>query len=204
MVVESVFDQSGGFSAISSRIAWGPESGTSRRLALLGWLDSAPPEVRVASRTAGQQATALLYTHLSFDLPEEGDVTLPPGLIPGTLVEMPIEGGPCGPEGTSIWLGRGEAIFEFQVLDETQDIQVDELKLTVGTDGGGWWQPPNTALYDWDSGAWVALSDPIIGTNVVSNAARMVSEDGSVQVRLASDSNQGGCLYLGLGLKGRR
>jgi hypothetical protein len=204
MVVESVFDQSGGFSAISSRIAWGPESGTSRRLALLGWLDSAPPEVRVASRTAGQQATALLYTHLSFDLPEEGDVTLPPGLIPGTLVEMPIEGGPCGPEGTSIWLGRGEAIFEFQVLEETQDIQVDELKLTVGTDGGGWWQPPNTALYDWDSGAWVALSDPILGTNVVPNAARMVSEDGSVQVRLASDSNQGGCLYLGLGLKGRR
>jgi hypothetical protein len=205
MVAESVLDQSSGFSPISSKIPWGPEGDTSRGLALLGWLDKAPPDVSVAGRTPGQQTTALLYAPLSFHLPVEGDLSLPPSLIPGALVGFPIEGGPCGPNnGTSLWLQRGEAIFEFQVPEEAHDVQVEEIKLVIGTDGGGWWQPPDTTVYDWDSETWVALSDPVIGTNVIPDAANLVSQDGRVQVRLSSENNQGGCLYLELGLEGKR
>jgi hypothetical protein len=204
MVVESVLDQGGGFSPISSRSPWGPEGGMSRGLAFLGWLDEAPPDVTVAGRTPEQQTTALLYAPLSFHLPEEGDLSLPPGLFPGTLVGLPIEGGPCGPNAASLWLGRGEAVFEFQVPDEARDVQVEEIKLVIGTDGGGWWQPPDTALYDWDAETWVAVSDPVLGMNVISDATTMVSENGLVQVRMSSESNQGGCLYLELGLEGRR
>jgi hypothetical protein len=203
-VVENVLDQSGGFSPTSSRIPWGSEGGTSRGLAFLGWLDEAPPDVKVAGRTPGQKTTALLYAPLSFHLPEKGDLSLPPGLIPGALAELPIDGGPCGPSGASLWLGQGEALFEFQVPEEARDIQVDEIKLVIGTDGGGWWQPPDTAVYDWDLETWFAVSDPVIGVNVISDATTMVSDDGLVQVRMSAESNQGGCLYLELGLEGRR
>jgi len=205
IVAESILDQGSGFSPISSKIPWGPEGGTSRGLTLLGWLDEAPPDVSVAGRVPGQQTTALLYAPLSFHLPEEGDVSLPPGLIPGALVAMPIEGGPCGPNiGTSLWLGRGEAVFEFQIPEEVRDVQIEEIKLAIGTDGGGWWQLPNTAVYNWDSETWVALSDPVMGINVIPDAANLVGQDGQVQVRLSSESNQGGCLYLELGMEGRR
>jgi hypothetical protein len=48
------------------------------------------------------------------------------------------------------------------------------------------------------------VSDPVIGVNVISDATAMVSDDGLVQVRMSAESNQGGCLYLELGLEGRR
>ncbi len=88
--------------------------------------------------------------------------------------------------------------------EEARDIQVDEIKLVIGTDGGGWWQPPDTAVYDWDLETWFAVTDPVIGVNVISDATTMVSDDGLVQVRMSAESNQGGCLYLELGLEGRR
>lgn len=202
-VIDSVFNQSGLMSPLSSRLPWA-SGGTWHGLTLLGWLDEAPPDVRVAGRGPAQQTTALLYTPLSFHLPERGDISLPPGLIPGALVITPAEGGPCGPNGTSLWLGRGEAVFEFQVPEEVGDMQVDELKLMISSDGGGWWQPPETAVYDWGTETWATLEQPVIGINVISGASRMLNPSGQVRVRLSSESNQGGCLYLELGLEGRR
>jgi hypothetical protein len=205
MVVESVFDQGGGFSPISSRMKPLGTGGSSYYMpTLLGWLDTAPPEVGVAGRTPGQQTTALLSAPIAFRLPQTGDLSVPPGLIPGTVVEMPIEGGPCGPNRNSLWLGRGEAVFEFQAPEDVRDAEVNAIKLLIGTDGGGGWQLPDTALYDWDSATWVTLSDPVIGVNVIPDAAGMVSQEGLVRVRLSSEGNQGGCLYLELGLEGRR
>jgi len=204
LVVENVFDQSGWLSPISSLAFRGTGSATSQKLALLGWLDEAPPEVRVDGRVPGQQTTALLYARLTFRVPEEGYLSLPPGVIPGALVKIPVEGGTCGPSAASVWLGRGEAILEFQLPEEMRDTQVDQLKLLIATDGGGWWQPPETALYDWSSESWAVLDEPALGINVISDAGSMVNPDGLVQVRLTSDSNPGGCLYLELGLEGKR
>jgi hypothetical protein len=101
-------------------------------------------------------------------------------------------------------LGRGTALFEFQIPEEARDVKVDRIKLAIRTDGGGWWDPPQTAVYDWNLDDWPVLADPVIGINVLSDAASMVSEDGLVRVRLSADSNQGGCLYVELGLEGRR
>jgi hypothetical protein len=172
-------------------------------LELLGWLDEAPPDVQVAGREPAQQTTALLYTTLSYALPDEGDFSLPPGLILGTLVEVPVAGGPCGPNATSVHIGRGQAVFEFQVSGEVRDVQVDALKLVIGTNDG-WAQPPDTAVYDWDAETWAELGSPVMGVNVFSDADGLVSDDGLVRVRLSSEGSSGGCIYVELGLEGTR
>lgn len=202
-VVGSVFDQEGRFGPMSS-IRPGSGGVSPQGPVLLGWLDEAPPDVQVAGREPVQQTTALLYAPLSYRLPDKGDISLPPGLIPGALVEMPVEGGTCGPGVASVWLGRGQAVFEFQVPEEIRDVQVEKLELIIGTDGG-WAQPPDAAIYDWDAEAWIELDGPVMGANIFSDAAGLVSDDGLARVRLSSSvSGRSGCLYVELGLEGTR
>jgi hypothetical protein len=202
-LIQTIFEQ--GTVLLPTLSSWSAPGGAApQQLALLGWLDEAPPQVRVGGRAPAQQTTALLYAPLAYQLPEGGDVSLPPGLLPGSLVQMPIEGGRCGPQANSLWLGRGEAIFEYQLPNELRDTQIKQLKLLMQSDAGGWWQVPDTALYAWDSKAWVALEEPVMGLNTISDAADMVSPDGRIRVRLSAEANQGGCLYLELGLQGTR
>lgn len=204
-VVDTVFDftQGSTFSPISS-IRFGIGGGAPQGLMLLAWLDEVPPEVQVGGRRPSQQTTALLYTSLTFHLPAEGDVSLPPGLVPGTLVEVPVEGGPCGPNATSVYIGWGQAVFEFRMPEEVRDVQVQTLKLALGSDGE-WGQPPDMAVYDWVAGEWLELDAPIMGVNVVSDAAGLIGDSGQVRVRLLSEDRRGGgCLYVELGLEGRR
>jgi hypothetical protein len=201
-VIDSVFEQGGPFGPTSS-VSFTTGSGSPPGLVLLGWLDGAPPDIMVGGRKPVQQTTALLYTSLSFSLPEEGIVSVLPGLIPGALIELPQEGGPCGPASTSVFIGRGQATFEFRLPEEIQDIQIDELKLVLRSDG--WGQPPDTAIYDWDAGSWLELHDPVMGANLVAAAAGLVSDDSLARVRLSSeDGRGGGCLYVELGLEGKR
>ena len=200
-VLENVLDQ-GRYGPVSSIAPWSG-SDAPQGLLLIAWLDEAPPDVQVAGRRPIQHTTALLYTSLSLHLPAEGDVSLPPGLVPGRLVQMPFEGGPCGADMSAVYIGRGEAVFEFQLPQEVQDVQVKELKLVIGTDGG-WGLPPDTAIYNWDKETWVEIDGPILGVNVFSDAAGLVSEDGLARVRLSSEGGRGGCLYVELGLEGVR
>ncbi len=199
-VVDAVFEQGGWFGRGPLRYG----GGSSLELLLLGWLDEAPPDVRVAGRKPAQQTTALLYAALPYRLSEEGGViSLPPGFIPGTLIELPAEGGTCGPLVTSVYIVRGQATFEFQLPPEVQDVRLEALKLLIGTDGGWGWLP-DTAVYNWNAGTWTELEDPVIGVNVLSEPGSLVSEDGLVHVRLSSQGDGGSCLYLELGLEGRR
>jgi hypothetical protein len=195
VLVESVFDQ--GYLA-----PWG--SFQPQHLALIGWLDQAPPQVAVNGREPAHQTTALLYAPISYALPGEGEIILPPGLLHGALVEMPLEGGRCGPQSTSLWLGRGDAVFEFQVPEDLLDAEINRLKLLIRTDGGGWWQAPTMAVYAWGAEEWVRIEEPVMGTNIISNANDMVGQDGQVRIRLSAQSNLGGCLYLELGVEGQR
>ncbi len=199
-VLDSVFQQGGKLSMMSSvRFAW--QGGSPQGLIFLAWLNQAPPDVQLARRAPAQQTTALVYTSLSFRLAEGQRASLPPGLIPGGVIQTPIEGGPCGPDGASVYLGRGEAVFEFQIPTAARHVRVDTLKLVIGSDGG-WWQVPDTALYDWSAGDWLTLVEPILGVNVIPDPAGLINDDGQVQVRLSSEEGGGGCLYLDLGLEG--
>lgn len=200
-VVDSILQQGGKLGPVVSRAPMG--GGAFQGLVFLAWLDEAPPDVQVDGRKPAQQTTALLYNPLTYRLPKEGSVSIPPGFIPGALVEMPFEGGSCGPDTTSVYIGRGQATFEFYVPEEVRDVQVGDLKLALETDGG-WGQLPDTAVYDWAAEAWIELDSPVLGVNVLSAVTGLVGDDGLVRVRLSSDGGRGGCIYVDLGLEGTR
>lgn len=173
-------------------------------LLFLGWFHDVPPDITIQDRELIQQTTALLYTSLSYQLDVEGDISLPPGLIPSRVIEMPVEGGPCGSSDMSgFYIGRGEAVFEFRLPDELVGMQVDKLSLMLASDGG-WMGVPEIALQNEAGDEWAELADPVFGLNVVSDPNGLVADDGRVRVRVSPHNAQGGCLFLELGVTGSR
>lgn len=203
-VLESVL-QPGGWQVEPTAVRLGSarQSTELKSLLLIGWLDQAPPEVRVAGRSPAQKTTALLLVAIPYRIPDEGYLTLPAGLLSGRLASMPAEGGTCGMPGTTgVYIGRGQAIFEFRIPEAMRDMAVDELNLVLGSEGG-WVQPPSTAIYNWQNDAWTELQNQSLGANTISDAASLVSAEGLIHVRLSAESG-GGCYYVELGFSGTR
>jgi hypothetical protein len=173
---------------------------------LIAWLDSAPPEVRVAGRAPAQQTTALYVLPLEIGLPERGPVFVPSGFVEGRVVQMPEEGGMCGPSGQSaVYVGRGEAVFEFALGAMAQDVQIEALTLSLWSEGGTWRLAPEVALYDWSDESWAVLDEPSFGDNQVSEVEGLVSSAGMVRVRLGVETaGVGRCYVVGVGFEGGR
>jgi len=172
---------------------------------LLGWLDSAPPDVRVTGDTPAQQTTAVAVMPLSYSLPQEGPITLPPGLVPGQLVENPREGGTCGMTGaTAVYIVRGEAFFDFRIPPNLQDLQIDNLKLGLWTDSGAMFTEPQVALYDFDNQQWLLLDGVSQGINLIPAQQGLIDPDGLIRVRMGVEENGQSCYYIGMGLEGVR
>jgi hypothetical protein len=178
--------------------------GGAQELTLLAWFDSAPPEVRVAGRQIAQRTTALLLTPLTYDLASSGVVSVPPGFVPGNVLSMPVEGGPCGPPGVpAVYINQGAATFEFELPESARQMQIDRVTLALRSEGG-WQQPPQVAVYDWSERAWKELDDPVVGDNVLPNTPGLLGDGNIVRARLSLDTGSGGgCYHLGLGFEGR-
>jgi len=152
----------------------------------IAWIDQAPPEVNVSGSAPAQQTTAMVVMPLSYSLPEEGPIDLPPGFIPGMLAKNPQEGGACGePGSTAVYLFRGEAVLEFTLPADLADAQVDHLKLSLASDTGTF-NASEVALYNWQLDQWVVLDGYQQGVNLIPSAADLIREDGLVQVRLTA------------------
>ncbi len=199
-LITSVFQNGvGGGKPVSNQAGSGP---LNDQPIFLGWIKESPADVKVNDRTVEEQATTLLYQPLTYELQPGEQVWLPVGTIPGGLVAYPLEGGACGADNRSVWLGRGEALFEFQMPEQTRAIQPEELRLSIRSDGG-WFELPQVAVYDWQADAWARLQGAATGINVLTDASRYVDESGKIQVRLASEINTGGgCLYVEMGMQG--
>jgi hypothetical protein len=202
-ILDSLLNQNVEFSPVSSRAPMG--SGLTQELMLLAWLDQSPPEVRVAGREPVQQTTALLFSPLTYSLAQEDTIAVPPGFVTGKISRMPLEGGMCGPAGTTaVYVGNGSAELEFQLPQETLDVQINEITLSVHSDGG-WQQPDTIAVYDWDEETWIELAEAVLGDNVIAEPAGLVRGDGLLRARLFVTSRErGGCFYVGLGFRGTR
>jgi hypothetical protein len=140
-LVDNLFSY--GFNAPSSAMFGAKGAvGDITQVLLLGWFDDAPPNLTVSGRSIAQQTTGLLSMNLSYSFPDSGHLSLPPGLIPSAIVEMPVEGGSCGYPGTqAIYLGRGTGVIEFYLPETFQGVNIDELVVYIGTEGG-WEQVP--------------------------------------------------------------
>jgi hypothetical protein len=168
---------------------------------LLAWIDTAPPEIRVGGKEPQRQAVTLLFTSLTYNLPEDGTISLPPGLIPGAVVAMPEEGGLCGAAGNAVWLGRGEAIFEFALPEDIDGGDLRSLSVALTTDGPRW-APPETAIFDWEQQGWRGIDDAILGVNKLSEPEGLVGAGGLVRVRLSTGTGRSeGCFQVRLGLE---
>ncbi|MBN1583483.1 MAG: hypothetical protein JXA89_22430 [Anaerolineae bacterium] len=203
-ILDSLLNQGTKFGPLSS-LRSSPGSSTLQGLFFLGWFDRSPPEVRVAGREPAQQTTGLLFAPLSYSLGDQESISVPPGFVTGSIIQMPAEGGTCGSTNTpSVYIGRGEAVFDFQLPQDMNDIQIDRIILSVNSDGG-WQRPAKTELYNWDKDTWVELEDAILGDNVIAETGGLVRQDGIVRTRVAVETNdRGGCFYLGLGFEGTR
>lgn len=170
---------------------------------MIGWMDQAPPTVSLESSQPAQQTTAVVVLPLNLEFPQRGPVTLPPGMVPGRLVETPSEGGQCGmPGATAVYIVHGNAVFEYNLPVEIQDIQIDNLKLTVYSDAG-FFTTPEISILNPQTGDWIQLEGVNQGVNLVPDAARMVDASGSIKIMLSAE-NASSCYYLSLGLEGSR
>jgi hypothetical protein len=169
----------------------------------LGWIDEAPPEIQVKDTVSGQQTTGAVIMQLSYDVPN-GEITIPAGLIPGEVVELPIDGSPCGEQGsTSIYLVHGSGIIDFTLPTELQSIHLGYLRLSIWSDSG-WINPPDVALFNWVSDNWTTLSGITQGINLVPEATSLVNQAGTIKVRISPQENTQACYYLAMGLQGEK
>jgi hypothetical protein len=173
---------------------------------VFGWLDQAPPTVDIPNSRLSQQTTGLVYTRLGFNMTGSGFVSLPPGMVPGSVSKMPREGGTCGPitGSPSVHMSRGEAEFQFQIPVDPAEFAVDDIKLSLWRDTGNQWGMPQISVYDWTSESWTTIQEPIQGTNVIQNAAPYVDANGTVLVRITSETDTFGCIYVDMGVEAHR
>lgn len=188
---------------ISSKISSSASTPLAKTPVFIGWMNEAPPNIQVTGAETAQQTTAVVMLPLTYSIPASGPIAYPPGLLSASLIEAPTEGGTCGMPGTSaVYLQRGQAVFEFTVPPDLAPAQVETLKLNLWSDSG-FFNPPDLAIYDWNSSAWLTLDGVKQGTNLIPANPNLIGAGGAVRIRLSGENLQY-CFYLDMGLEGRR
>jgi hypothetical protein len=167
-------------------------------------LDQAPPDISLSGRQPTQKTTGLLLQQLQYRLVSEGHISLPPGFIPGNVIEL-NDGGYCGPTGMpAVYLGRQRVVFEYQIPADlsVSPSKIESLVLNIGSDGSVS-QPPTISLYDYSVEDWRVMQNLVMGRNVITDVSGLVNDKGQMQVSLLLDnlSGGGGCVYLLMGLE---
>lgn len=170
-----------------------------REVLIFGWTDQSPPDVRVRSYSITQMATTLVHTSIPINLDNAQRLTIPPGLLPGRLIDVPRGFGTCGSNAVaSVWIDNASATFEFIVPPALRQVGVEQLRLYVGRDNQ-MAALNELAIFDWSLQGWAAIPDPNATTFVIRNGANYVGPNGEVRVRMGVPANSGTCLYVDLG-----
>ncbi len=167
------------------------------RLTLIGWMHASPLDAQVANLRAAHNATSLVIATLNVEYPR-GAVHITPGSLMPQLIETDGETGMCGPNNQLI-VNNGHAVLAFQLPEELADLQVTRLVLSL--QGGS---APAIELADRE-GHWIKLDNPKAGSNVLTDPARFLLNDGTVRVRVSSTGAQNSeCVRYDLEIEGER
>ncbi len=197
-IVENIFERTPPM--LSSQSAAKTGSSYSMTPVFVGWQDQAPPEVSIMNTETASQTTAVVLQNLDYGLSNAGQISLPPGMIPGKLVSYPRDGGTCGsPGSTGVYMTNGEAIFEYYVPENLRYLPIDRLKLGVYTDSGVFIDP-KIEIYDWESESWTQLDGIVQGVNLLPGGSSFIREDGQINLRLNIQGGQS-CIYLSVGME---
>ena len=165
-IIENLFERTAPFVS-SAKSPGAGSAGLSQAPMFVGWMEAAPPQVKIYGTEPAQKTTALVLTPLTYSLfNTSGTITLPPGLVPGRLTATPRDGGTCGAAGaTAVYITHGEATFEFNLPAEANALQVQNLKLAIWTDSG-FFTTPTLELFNWNSKEWTKLAGVSQGINL--------------------------------------
>jgi hypothetical protein len=171
------------------------------RVVVMGWADQSPPAVGVRGQEATEITTALLYGLLPLSLPEDGRVTIPPGLIPGEFASEVVNYGKCGPmTSTSVYLDNAEMVFRFQIPTDLAAYQVEGLNLALAVDNPTA-KLKEYALYDWIKEDWTPINSENTNSVLIRNTGAYINDNGEVRVRLTAGAGGAGCYFLDLGVE---
>jgi hypothetical protein len=170
---------------------------------IFGWVDELPPDVEVASEEASVQTMGMVFDYIDYELPLEGEITFPPGILQGRIVES--DAGMCGPmSSVSMYFDRDmEGTVAYQ-LPNPRLYDFSQIDLRLENDGGMGSTLPDVAVYDWQAQKYVNFPKVAFGTNTIKNPERFISENGDVQVHFqtAPEFQMGSCLFVEMGFKG--
>ncbi len=169
---------------------------------LVGWAEDAPLAVEVEGRPFSSQETAVYFHALPVAGLEEGtEITIPPGLIQGQIIETT---GEVNTWSEGFYMGsEAEVVFRFVVWNGVMVQRVDELTIEMqGSSYGS--SVPVVSLWNEGAAAWEQL-DMGWGSHTVLDAGAYISSEGHVLLRLDTGSEQTANVeQLVLALKGIR
>ncbi len=172
---------------------------------LIGWIDQAPPEITIGSKSTTQNSMGMISYILPINL-ADGKYSLPPSMIAGALAEQPHDGGTCGGMSTNIYLGSGDAIFDFSIPAALLNTSIENILVSTNSDP---WDTQssdhNISIYNWDEDTWLALSKDSSNQYTIANSEGLIDSNGTIRVKLSlENSNMGGCINLTLSLDGTK
>lgn len=171
---------------------------------LIAWTDQVPPEVTIEGTQVKKQVIGMVTQTVSLKIGDVDMVTIPTGMIPGSLTQAPTSGGMCGSANmTGVMIESGSAEFKYQ-LPSLSSYRVKELRLFLSQDGP---QPdmPGIALYNWAVKSWTVIKNPMMGVNTIEQPDAYIDANRTVRVQITGNSvPKGFCTYIDLGLKAEK
>jgi hypothetical protein len=207
-LVSRLVDANGSkFSSMSSSLFPGRNLATRNgylTATLFAWIDQVPPDVKVEGALVKKQVIGMLNQEVELKTGLANVVTVPAGMIPASMSQVPSNGGICGNGNvTGVTMQGGSAEFKYQ-LPAMNGYYFTELRLFLSQDGPQG-AAPGIALYDWSRKSWIVVKDPVMGVNTVVQPAAFIDPNHFVRVQVTGNANLNGfCTYIDLGLKAEK
>jgi hypothetical protein len=172
---------------------------------LIAWVDQVPPDVTVSGTQIKKQVMGMITQEVALNFGEAPVVTIPTGLISGSMIEAPANGGLCSSNSqVGVAIQSGSAVFEFQ-LPALNGYRLSELRLAISRDGPVADAVGGISFYNWSEKSWTVLKSPKMGVNTIEQPMTFVDANHAVRVKIGAEANpQGFCTFLSLGLKAEK